>query len=470
MHPTYRRLCFAIALVFFTAGGSPRSSVVAQSAMDIRLSIPSNNLARSAPIPLTPEDEIQVRLESTGGGDDTIVSVFVHDENGSLVGRDDPDVATDVFSWSTSIRGNYYVLIRNSGDEPATVRITRAKSGATPRGGTAGRAIVRVFYATDRQRVREAPTDFYGSEPASELSYGYSDVSIPRDHRTGELEGPSIFRLEFRQDAENHVVVTSLRPEPQSTFQTRVSDRVATSVRKEAFVFIHGFNVTFEDAVRRTAQISYDLTFDGPALLFSWPSQAGIEPLDYRKDQRNADLSMDSLTRFLEDLWQSTPGVTIHVVAHSMGNRVLIGALEQIQRRKPTTPSPPLSQIAMLAPDVDAELFRRAVSKIAGTARRLTLYASSADAALKLSQQHGGYKRAGQAGRDLIVVNGIDTIDATTVETSALGLFHSYYADSSTLLADLFNLFRNRPPDERFGLRGVRKQNAKYWEFRPTAR
>ena len=32
---------------------------------------------------------------------------------------------------------------------------------------------------------------------------------------------------------------------------------------RQAFVFLHGYNVTFEAAAYRTAQIAYDLRFDG---------------------------------------------------------------------------------------------------------------------------------------------------------------------------------------------------------------
>ena len=38
-------------------------------------------------------------------------------------------------------------------------------------------------------------------------------------------------------------------------------------------MFVHGFNVSFADAARRTAQIAYDLAFGGPGAL-SWPYSA----------------------------------------------------------------------------------------------------------------------------------------------------------------------------------------------------
>jgi len=38
---------------------------------------------------------------------------------------------------------------------------------------------------------------------------------------------------------------------------------------KEIFVFIHGYNTSFEDAARRTGQLAYDLKFPGLAFFFS---------------------------------------------------------------------------------------------------------------------------------------------------------------------------------------------------------
>ena len=48
-----------------------------------------------------------------------------------------------------------------------------------------------------------------------------------------------------------------------AAFYELLRQTVNQSARRELFVFIHGFNVSFEDAARRTAQIHYDLKFDG---------------------------------------------------------------------------------------------------------------------------------------------------------------------------------------------------------------
>ena len=52
-------------------------------------------------------------------------------------------------------------------------------------------AIVKVFYATDRkENVNADIKTRYGAE-RGQVQYGTTEVSIPRDHRMGELESPS---------------------------------------------------------------------------------------------------------------------------------------------------------------------------------------------------------------------------------------------------------------------------------------
>jgi len=131
-------------------------------------------------------------------------------------------------------------------------------------------AVVRVFYGTDRNDTGdEDPSDRFGPDRGT-FSYGSCDISIPRDHRMGELEEPVVFK--FLADPSKHVVLLGVDRLEADAFFTSVSDRVSQSATREAFVFIHGYNVTFEDAARRTAQMSYDLAFDGAPIFYSWPS------------------------------------------------------------------------------------------------------------------------------------------------------------------------------------------------------
>ena len=90
-------------------------------------------------------------------------------------------------------------------------------------------------------------------------------------------------------------------------------------------------------------------------------------PLDYRRDERNAELSADNLRKVILDLLAQSPNITLHAIAHSMGNRVLASALQQITADAQVKSR--LDQVAMVAPDIDAELFRRA-ARVAVAAKR----------------------------------------------------------------------------------------------------
>jgi len=322
---------------------------------------------------------------------------------------------------------------------------------------------VRVLFATDRRVETRRPLAF-ATEPAdgNRLSYGTCLVSVPRDHRMGELEGPSIWRLEFRPDPEHHVVVLSKELADQARFFDDVRHLAERSDEHDALVFVHGYNVEFDDAARRTAQLAYDLGFKGPAITFSWPSQATLP--GYNRDARNVELSADSLRTVLTDLSKKANVQRIHVIAHSMGNRALVGALCKLES------DVTVRQVALIAPDIDAELFRRLARSFPSSIGPITLYASSRDTALLAAQTFAGYPRAGQGGPDIVVTPGIDTVDASAVDTSRTGLGHSYYADAMQMLSDLFAFFGGNPASKRFGLREAQAKDGPYWIFVPARR
>jgi esterase/lipase superfamily enzyme len=434
----------------------------------IRLRVPAHTTVKSEEIQVTANEALVVRLVAADAGAAPVIGVYVHRTDGTLAAIHDSEKPSDAFTFPLA-EGSYYVVLRNTGDSVAALSIETVRGRGDAM--NADLAVVRVFYATDRQRTGGSRLTF-GNEPGANLTYGFADVTIPREaHQMGELEGPSIWRLEFSQDERKHVIMKDPVELTQQRFFRDVSTRAKQSARREAFVFVHGFNVGFEAAARRTGQIAYDLAFDGPAILFSWPSQDGPMPWDYRKDQRNAELSAGNLKEFLASLASQSPNLTIHIVAHSMGGRVVAGALQELAASEKTASgAKPLKEVALLAPDIDAALFRKAAGRLAATAQRITLYASERDDALLLSQQQAGYKRAGQAGADIVVVPGIDTIDASAVATSMLGLRHLYYADNSTILSDLFHLLRGRPPAERGRLDRVGTPPNSYWRFRPAVR
>jgi esterase/lipase superfamily enzyme len=100
-------------------------------------------------------------------------------------------------------------------------------------------------------------------------------------------------------------------------------------------------------------------------------------------------------------------------------------------------------------------------------ARRYTLYGSERDWAIAVSRSvRKNHPRAGDGGENILVVSGVETVDATEVGEHLFGLGHSYIANKRSILGDLWAVLRGRPVP-RFGLQERRHQTGKYWMLMP---
>lgn len=321
-------------------------------------------------------------------------------------------------------------------------------------------SLIKVFYATDRQPITSATNGVeYGPKenPDNTLHYGTCLVSIPRDHRMGELETPNMFAVEFRYHLEHYVLLRKVTNDQPDKFRAELNDTIDRSPSKDVVVFIHGFNVSFEEAARRTAQVAYDLGFKGAPVVYSWPSRSSLD--DYAADEESVEWTTQHLREFLEMLASKTHTERIHVIAHSMGNRALLSALSLL-----TSTYPNIQEIALAAPDISAPRFKQLVPLVQSRAKRITLYASSKDQALILSEQLHHFPRAGEAGDQITIIPPVETIDASAVQTDFIG--HSYIMDRPSLLSDLFYLLLDQPASQRFGLEEKSYNGATYWSFR----
>jgi esterase/lipase superfamily enzyme len=317
---------------------------------------------------------------------------------------------------------------------------------------------IPVWFATDRAATgSRIPDDFFGPERNHKtLSFGVVDVTVPNNHIVGQLEAPSFWRFQFWDDPTKHVLLAGLFTLDEANFFTALQQDLHNSGMHQAFIFIHGYNVTFKDAARRAGQITRDLAFPGIPILYSWPSQGRVK--DYPVDATNASWTVAHLEWFLLEVAKRSGAKIIHLIAHSMGNLALIYAIKALAKRTPV-----FNEIVLTAPDIDAAVYADMAGIIRSTAQRVTLYASSRDRALRLSKRFNGYPRAGDASGKMIIAAGVDTIDATAVNTDVLG--HSYFGNNRTVLSDIHYLVRGVRVVERAGMQA--SQDNTFWMFRP---
>ena len=139
--------------------------------------------------------------------------------------------------------------------------------------------------------------------------------------------------------------------------------QISESRFKDVFIFVHGFNNTFEDAARRAAQLAYDLDFDGTPMLYSWPSQGSATA--YAMDEAAVGISGRRLADFMETVVAQSGAQRIHLIAHSMGNRALLEALQTyLAKRAPDNRQHIFGQIVFTAPDVDRDYFIDAIDPL----------------------------------------------------------------------------------------------------------
>jgi esterase/lipase superfamily enzyme len=322
---------------------------------------------------------------------------------------------------------------------------------------------VNLFYATDRAaESREPGRTEYGwrrayFEEDEKCELGVCQVEIKRE-RNHDKKGP------LPKSNAELVSVVSTTPLGHDRFYERLREMMWYANANETFVFIHGFNNTFDDAAKRTAEIWYDVGFDGPPIMYTWPSRGGRfwrGVFGYFADSETIKWSVVHLKRFLIDLVQETASdklfaeepARIHLVAHSMGGRALARALMLVAEELGQGDTPIFCDVILAAPDIDRDLFRDVIVVELLKSRLVehyTLYASSTDAVIKTSEKLQVYPRAGNADDGLVAVRhgDFDTVDASAIESGWLTMNHAYFITEPRVIRDLIEVLRkgNRNP------------------------
>jgi esterase/lipase superfamily enzyme len=269
------------------------------------------------------------------------------------------------------------------------------------------------------------------------------------------------------EDPQKHVTIQEIKTLSKEDLLRLVRERLASSTRfrDHALVFVHGYNTAFDSAIYRTAQIAYDLKFDGATFAYSWPSGGAVASYTY--DRESAEAARPYLRQFLELVVKETGATAISLIAHSMGNQPLLEVLKEMRSSAP--PGVMIDQMILAAPDVDADNFANLAASIEGLAKGVTLYAASNDRALIISRNFWQNPRAGDVTAGVpMIVSGVDSIDVTAASTDVFALNHSGYAENNDLLQDIGKLIQNgeRPPEVRLpSLKRISTGKGDYWRY-----
>ena len=346
---------------------------------------------------------------------------------------------------------------------------------------------VPIFFGTERTQRKDARRVTFTADRAERLQLGRALVTVPRasDRKRGEIPRPTWFeRVILRVPPEGSpakhftIIKDGFRLfSNEDDFLAEVQEHMkqAGDFKDHAFIFVHGFNVEFDEALYRTAQIAYDLGYDEPsrhvpfgtAFLYSWPS-SGV-PSGYPYDQESARFTIPYLKEFVRLVAMRSGAKEVHLIAHSMGNVPLLNALVEFGKT-PRTSGAKINQVILAAPDMDVKEFDRLARQVTPIAKSVTLYASSKDVAMLAARKvHRDKPRAGDVtDKGPVIINNVYSIDISALSTEIFSIKHSDYADKRELLSDMRRLFdkQEQPPDRR-NVNFLRQFHDKklYWKY-----
>jgi esterase/lipase superfamily enzyme len=349
--------------------------------------------------------------------------------------------------------------------EQKRLEIVEPTRSGTPRSNQAEATRYPLWFGTNRKPIDPSNiSKGFSGERDQQLHFGTCQVTVPESHKIGSIGSPWWQRLLTQTDDSLKLVQDSIWEWQSQAFWSDIQKALQEHDPSErmGLVFIHGFNVSFEAAALRAAQIGVDLQVPGVTAFYSWPSKGRLA--GYPADEASIQASEAYITEFLVNFVKHSGAEQVHLIAHSMGNRGLLRSIQRIAQQAQELSKTRFGQIFLAAPDEDPDVFRDLAIAFQQVAQRTTLYISAKDKALASSGLIHNVPRAGFSP-PITIVPGVDTVEVSKIDLTLLG--HGYYGDARPVLQDMHSLIRqNTEPGDRFGLNEVVLDQQKcYWTF-----
>jgi esterase/lipase superfamily enzyme len=186
---------------------------------------------------------------------------------------------------------------------------------------------------------------------------------------------------------------------------------------RKMFVFVHGYNTMFAEAVYRATQLDHDAKFTGVPVLFTWASRGKLG--DYVYDNNSATAARDSLEHVLR-LALASDAERVDIVAHSMGNWVTVEAFRQMRISGDRRNASKIGVVVLAAPDIDVDVFKSQMRRFTDLHKPFFIVLSKDDKALGASSFiAGGENRVGaDTNVEDLTALGATVIDLTNVQAN----------------------------------------------------
>ncbi len=363
---------------------------------------------------------------------------------------------------------------------------------------------MKVLYATDRQSEMTKTGIAYNTKRSHALAYGICHITIGGEATWEELVAASTTHdraikvplamtsieqlgqvppigpmLQVDGQWVEDPAYLSALEDTEAHVHSLLAEQLALTPTKEVFLFVHGYNNTFEAAAFRIAQVWHFMGRVGVPLVYSWPAGSGGLLRGYTTDYESGEFTNTHLKQILKAIASCPEVEKVNLISHSRGTDVLATALKELHIEyraagKDTRTELKLSQLILAAPDMDLDVVmeRFTAERMGFVPERLTLYVSPNDKAVGLSAWlFGGTRRMGQLqfgdlGENIgqfIKHHPIMSIVDVRADTGFLG--HGYFSSNPAVLSDVILVLRDkRAPGAEHG-RPLIDAESGFWEL-----
>jgi esterase/lipase superfamily enzyme len=341
-----------------------------------------------------------------------------------------------------------------------------------------------ILYVTDRSQVgRSDRGPEYGYGRATSMNFGTATVSLDPKPTWAELvelcgkgENYRAFGLDMTKvDEVGKVELTpyslmvvggQLKRTPESQadleqekakFIELVKSRLDKCAQKDLYLYVHGFNNSFYDAIARSAILWHSIGRQGVFMAYTWPAGYG-GPFGYFYDRESGEFTIFHLREMIKVLVE-VPGLErLHIVAHSRGTDVATTALRELNiglraQGKKVQEALKLETLMLAAPDLDLEVFSQRfwMENLGAAAKRTVVYFSSEDDAIGLSNWLFGSKtRIGTLSKipfspqQVKLIEQMPQIQLVECKVNGFASSHAYVFGNPAAMSDVVAVLRDR--------------------------
>ncbi len=278
---------------------------------------------------------------------------------------------------------------------------------------------VELIYVTDRApETDEAGNLHYGNNRSSSVAVGTTVVDLgqnaswedlveaSRTHtRLGDFELRLVSIEEFTRlpptPMPYQVIDGEIVYDPEALaahdaslalLKAEVRRRLALTPRKDVYIYVHGYNNTFEDAAFALAELWHFFGREGLPIVYTWPAgYPGI--FGYTYDRESSEFTVFHLKQVIRWLSDQPEVENIHLIAHSRGTDVAVSAFRELviwARGAGINPRErfKIKNFVLAAADLDVQVVnqRVAAEHLALAVDQVTLYSSPGDEAIGIAE------------------------------------------------------------------------------------